>query len=539
MNLEKIGTKNLVIILTELAAIFLMVFNILPRETGLVITGILIFYFIFSPLADSLWVFIASIPLFVALPITESFDTMANWRILLTVLFLVLFFRHGLSISLVKNTLGHWKLKEKLKHYRLEYLTGIFLLIGCLSLLVADDVWIGIKKLLFLINIFFLYIIIRNLVAKNKEIIFKIFGAIKVAIGITLGIGFLQLIMVFFINLHQFWYLWDKNVISVLYGQALSNLLSYSNTWFSYYSYQLPTLRMFSVFPDSHSFAFFCVLALPFFLTMIFRRPKAAKEKAAVYYFFLIICLLAIIFSGSRGAWMGALGACLVFLFIIFLYWSPSIRSWTDFFIPKYIKRWWKEIQLILGCLVIFFILFPIASAILFLPQYIQLGQEAISEVSLFERAKSIFDFMETSVKGRLEIWQRTVDSIIIRPLLGVGLGNYPLILKEPMASAKRGASAHSLYLEIAAEMGVFALIILLVIFWQIFKDTWRVFTHYKELFFRIWAGFFLLALIWILGYSLFDIVLFNDKVLLFFIANLGLLYAAKSSFSFHKSSHL
>ncbi len=531
--------KNLVIILTELAAIFLMVFNILPRETGLVLTGILIFYFIFSPLEDSLWVFIASIPLFVALPITESFDAMANWRILLTVLFLVLFFRQGISISLVKNALGRWKLKEKLNHYRVEYLTGIFLLIGCLSLLMADHLFIGIKKLLFLINIFLLYIVIRNVIAKNKQVIFKIINAIKVAMGITLGIGFLQLIMVFFINLHQFWYLWDRNVISVFYGQALSNLLSYSNTWFSYYSYQLPTLRMFSIFPDSHSFAFFCILTLPFFLTMIFRRPKAAKEKAAVYYFFLIICLLAIIFSGSRGAWVGALGACLVFLFIIFLYWSPTIRSGTDFFIPKYIKRWWKEIQLILGCLILFFILFPIASAILFLPQYIQLGQEAVSDISLFERARSIFDFIEISVKGRLEIWQRTIDSIIIRPWLGVGLGNFPLVLNEPMVSAKRGASAHSLYLDIAAEMGVFALIVLLVIFWQIFKDTWRVFTQYKKLFFRVWAGFFLLALIWVLGYSLFDVVLFNDKVLLFFIANLGLLYAAKSSFSFHKSSHL
>jgi len=531
--------KNLVIILTELAAIFLMAFNILPRELSLVITGILVFYFIFSPLEDSLWVFIASIPLFIALPVTESFDTMANWRILLAVLFLVLFFRHGISISLVKNTLGRWELKKKLKYYRAEYLTGIFLLIGCLSLLVANDVWMGIKKLLFLINIFLLYVIIRNLVAQNKEIIFKVVGAVKVAIGITLGIGFLQLIMVFFVNLHKFWYLWDRSVISVFYGQALSNLLSYSNTWFSYYSFQLPTLRMFSVFPDSHSFAFFCVLALPFFLTMIFLRPKASKEKAVVYYLLLIACLMAIIFSGSRGAWVGALGACLVFLFIIFLYWSPTIRSRTDFFIPKYVKKWWKEIQLILGCLIIFFILFPTASAILFLPQYIQLGQEAISGVSLFERARSIIDFIETSIKGRLEIWQRTIDSIIIRPMLGVGIGNYPLVLNEPISASKRGSSAHSLYLEIAAEMGVFALIILLVIFWQILKNAWQVFTRYKGLFFRVWSGFFLLALIWILGYNLFDVVLFNDKVLLFFIVNLGILYAAKSSLSFNKSSQL
>ena len=497
--------KNLIIILTELAAIFFMVFNILPRELSFFITGLLVFYFIFSPLEDSLWVFIASIPLFVALPITESFDSMANWRILLAILFLVMFFKSGISI----------------KRYRAEYLAGIFLLIGCLSLLIADDVWVGVKKLLFIINIFLLYIVIRNLVAKNKEIIFKIVGAIKVAIGLTLGIGFLQLIMIFFVNLHQFWHLWDRNVINIFYGQNLSNLLSYSNTWFSYYSYQLPTLRMFSVFPDSHSFAFFCILSLPFFLMAIFLNSREKKDKTTLFYFLLILCLLAIIFSGSRGAWLSAIGVFILFLLFGFL------------------NNWKKQIQLILGSLIIFFLLFPIASAILFLPQYIQLGQEAISGVSLFERARSIIDFTEISAKNRLEIWQRTSNSIIMHPFLGVGIGNFPLILNEDLSFAKKGSSAHNLYLDFASEMGIFALLILLTIFWYIFKDAWQIFNRHKKSFFRVWAGFFLLALIWILGYSLFDVVLLNDKVFLFFIANLGLLYAAKSSFSFHKSSHL
>ena len=82
MNSSK--AKNIVILLTELTVIFLMVFGIIPREASLFLTGLLIFYFIFAPLKDSLWVFIASIPLFVALPITENFDYMSNWRILLS-----------------------------------------------------------------------------------------------------------------------------------------------------------------------------------------------------------------------------------------------------------------------------------------------------------------------------------------------------------------------------------------------------------------------------------------------------------------------
>jgi len=35
--------KNIVILLTELTAIFLMVFNVLPREASLFVVGLLIF----------------------------------------------------------------------------------------------------------------------------------------------------------------------------------------------------------------------------------------------------------------------------------------------------------------------------------------------------------------------------------------------------------------------------------------------------------------------------------------------------------------
>jgi len=349
-------------------------------------------------------------------------------------------------------------------------------------------------------------------VAKRKEILDIVINAAKVAIGITLGLGFLQLAIIFFINLHQFWYLWDRQVINVYYGQALSNLLSYSNTWFSYYSYQLPTLRIFSVFPDSHSFAIFCIIALPFFLTLLFLKKKNNKTL----YLLLILSLSAIIFSGSRAAWASAIGLILIILF----------------FIPKLYGKWKKQIQLALGSLIIFFLLFPIVATILFMPQYIELGREATMGVSFFERSKSIFDLDEASIKGRLEIWRRTIDSIVLHPWLGVGIGNYPLVLNESLSTAKKGSSAHSLYLDFAAEIGVFGLLILLAVFWYILKDTWQVFTRANKSFLQVWAGFFLFALIWILGYSVFDVVLLNDKVLLFFVTNLGILYGAKSSLS-------
>ncbi len=511
MGLIKTNSLRLVVLITEIAVVFLMSIGIFPPDTGLFLTGLLIFVFLFSPIEDSLWIFIASIPLFVALSITEGFDSMANWRILLSILFLVIFFKSGIS---------------KRRPYPVEYLFGVFLLLGVFSLFNAADLWIGIKKILFLINAFLLFIIIRNLAARNKEILFQIMSALKVAIGITLAVGFIQYISVLFVRLFPFWQFWAKNVIPAFYGHNLGHLLSYSNTWFSYYASLPATLRMFSVFPDSHSFAFFCILSLPFFLTAIF---LGSKKKRVLYYFLLILCLLAIIFSGSRGAWVAGLISLVIFLFIFFLYWSPTTRSLTNFFIPQSKKRWKRQMILILGVLIIFFLLFPTSSRILLFYQQVQLERPLdMDDISLFERARSIFDFDEISIKSRLEIWEKTFKSISERPLLGVGIGNYPIVLDEELSAAKRGSSSHSLYLDVASEMGLIACIVLLSIFAYVVKDVWQIFTRSKERFWVVWAGFFLLALIWILSYSLFDIVLLNDKVLLFFIVNLALLYSVK-----------
>jgi O-antigen ligase len=258
---------------------------------------------------------------------------------------------------------------------------------------------------------------------------------------------------------------------------------------------------------------------LPLVLTLIFIASK--RKKIFFYYFLLIIFLLAIIFSGSRGVWAAALGIFIFLLFAALFLWRKKIL---------YSKQ---HLELIIGCLILFFLLFPLSSRLLLLQQQIQIDRPIIlDDFSLLERAKSIFDLDEISVRSRLEIWQKTLDSIIRYPLLGVGIGNYTAVLNEPDSLAKKGSSAHSLYLNIAAETGIFALLIIMAAFFQIIRDNWRVFSKDKKSFFQIWSGFFILALLWALCYSLFDVVLLNDKVILFFLALLGILYAKKISLS-------
>ncbi|MBU2220132.1 hypothetical protein KJ665_03230, partial [Patescibacteria group bacterium] len=87
--MRKFFTSLNIIFGLEIIVVALAAAGLIPREAILVWTGIAIFYMIFSPVRDSLWLVVASIPLAVALPVNDAFDTLANWRILIVVLFLV------------------------------------------------------------------------------------------------------------------------------------------------------------------------------------------------------------------------------------------------------------------------------------------------------------------------------------------------------------------------------------------------------------------------------------------------------------------
>lgn len=526
--------KKTVVLLTEFIFVFLMIFGIFPLEAGLFLAAILIFYFIFSPTEDSVWVFVASLPLFTILAWQDK--TVTSWRVLLTIIFFVWLFQK-IKAYYKENSpqFGPYNFFKshfsKLKSFFSEPFIGlslVFLIIGFLSLINANHLFFGIKKLLFLINTFFLFVLIRSLIIKNRKFLLKIIQTVRISVIFILGIGFIQLFFVFLAPLHTFWKFWASKIIPVFYGEALGSLLSTSNTWFSYYASQPPTLRMFSVFPDSHSFALFCVLSLPFFLTPIFLRPAKPKKTRVLLYSILIIILLAIIFSGSRGIWVSALGSLIIFLALILIYFSPTIKSKTGFFLPSDKNKWWHQIKLIIGSLMIFFLLFPISSGIFFLSQKAQTDGSFEPSGGVFERAKSITDTEEISAKSRLQIWRRTIDSILEKPVLGVGVGNYPVVLKEKIEKAEEGSSAHNLYLDIFSEVGIFGFLVFIIIFLIIFKDAWNLFLKGKKNFYKVWSGFFVFALIWLLSYSLFDVVLLNDKVLLFFMLNLGILYAIK-----------
>ncbi len=552
--------KNLLkfVLSFEIFITVLIAAGILPREFAFSVTLMALVYIAGAGVIDSLVFTILSLPFYLAIPITASFDSMANWRIMILILFLKYAWERmpdiRYRISKLK-TLKSENIRQFLfnKDIRLEILGLLFAIISFFSLIGANNTGAGIKKILFLANIFLIFIIVKNVVC-NKEIFLRILKTSVLAGVFSLITGYAQLVSILFVSLAAFWQFWTDNVIAALYGKNLSELLSYSNTWFSYYQGDIPpTLRMFSVFPDSHSFALFNIILTPSVLALVFYYKKHSKKLFRSYCLLLILLLSAIIFSGSRGAWVSAMIPLAVIIFI------RSFKINTDYPLKQFLTQKVKinfgfpgksfrsladglagylsgdKLGMIISAMLLFFILFPVSSVFLEQTQKAEWQrldmQGDFSSFAMRKRLKSIIDLDEISNKGRIEIWRNTFASIKDHPLLGVGIGNFTTVIGKNISAAKKGASAHNLFLDIFAETGLLGLIVFLAIFYEILKTAFLTFKSstgelYK--FFALSAGVYI---VWVLGYSLFDVVLLNDKVLILFMVLAGSLYAVSSRY--------
>jgi hypothetical protein len=189
--------------------------------------------------------------------------------------------------------------------------------------------------------------------------------------------------------------------------------------------------------------------------------------------------------------------------------------------------------KIIISSVLLFFILMPVSSFVLRINQEIQLYRSNIQlsdedreKLSMFERTFSISDFTETSNKGRLQIWSETLTSISKHPFLGIGFGNFPTVLGENVSTSKMGSSAHSTYLDIVSEIGIFGLIVFLLILIEILKTARDLFFKLEKKYLKIFAGSFFVYFTWVCAYGIFDVVIFNDKVLIVVVIMIAILYS-------------
>lgn len=506
------------VLLFEIVLTVFIATGLVDRAYAFLLLAIVGAFFLTKPLKESLELFFVSLPFSLALPLGIT-DSISLWRPLSSLL-AILWIWERKSILLKNPPLFASSFIKKPSLLLLSTIAFFFLLISTLSLLWVSDVVVGIKTIIYFINMFGICFIFAWEV-KNKDLIWFVKKGAFIA-SFSLLIGFTQFGLTFMIPLHAFWQWWAFYPISAYYGFETSNLLGYSNTWFSYYGEGIPaTLRMFSFLQDSHAFAMFSILGISLFLTLFYwYQEKNDKRGKFLSQALVIISLLAIILSGSRGAW---LAAGILFIGLLILRFLSSVS-------PSLPLHFMNRHLLILF---LFFLLFPLSSFLLYGEQKAQLYFEGREDEGAtlriaFLRARSTFDIQELSNKGRLEIWQDSLIFLKEKILTGTGIGNFPTVLDLSPRASRKGASAHSLYLQFLVELGMFGFLIFLTVLFVILRKSYWLIVNSQILIVKYYASSFLFAFLWVLLYSLFDVTLLNDKVLLFAAILVGMLYSLK-----------
>ncbi|MEX1064027.1 MAG: O-antigen ligase family protein [Candidatus Paceibacterota bacterium] len=519
--MQKHFTKLNLVFLVELVVFTLIIFGVLPRETATYLVVFLAGYVLFASLEDSVVLFVRSIPLFLAIPITENFDQLNTWRIVSGLIFLQWLLNKEVLRSLMSGFTKFWKAPFVfLKNHQVLAASSILLLLAVLSAIQAPSQIIALKRIIYFINLALIGIIIYDLAIKNRQLSPRLIKNIAVPTIIVTAFGFVQLAMTYLMDVYQFMRLWGEGIECNLFGNQWCYIaVNVGHTWLAYFGEQL-SLRMFSLFPDSHSFPIFLLLGLPAIFAWILPKVMVKKESLKSMFktkpgwisILVPLILLATILSGTRGIWAASLGAILMFLLAIYLFKKMSVDIGR--------KNIFKYIS---SSIVIFFLLFVIAYPIFASPQFLVSKGDSLI---LRQRVKSIIDFGETSNSQRIEIWKSSISSIVKKPLLGVGIGNFPVVLNQDLVLARAGSSAHNIYLHVAAEMGILALLAALWFIWLLLRKVFFNFLHAKDTTILLYNSASLIFITWVMFYSLTDVALFDERAFLLFITTVAIIFS-------------
>jgi tetratricopeptide (TPR) repeat protein len=215
--------------------------------------------------------------------------------------------------------------------------------------------------------------------------------------------------------------------------------------------------------------AMYLIMVIPFALVLFFYARNLKAE--AVFGLVCTLTLVFLIYTRTRGAWVGFSGA--VVLSVGLTFWAIRHGTWPFLRgIPLQTLR-----KLLVGmCISIL-----VVAAVQITPGMLnQVGVAIpVGKVGVMETAASI---VEGQHSGRLQMWKHTLDLIRDNWLKGTGIGNWELVypkyaLGVDLHPGWTFLRPHNDYLWIASELGMVGLLIylwLLITAFRVINKTLR-----------------------------------------------------------------
>jgi putative inorganic carbon (HCO3(-)) transporter len=464
----------------------------------------------------ALYSVILSTPFALAVPV-KGFDTFSVWRINFAFFTLVYLIKENI-IRFGKPDFSKLKFAPWDK-YLLYFVLAIFL-----STIFAPYKVLAIKKLLFVVNAYLIYFLVYNIL-RTRDQIKRAFAVVFDALFSVIVIGFLQYVLSLKLNIYYLWQYWATFPARYFYGSTFADTSASSNSWFSFVPKSPPVLRMFSILPDSHSFGLLALFLIPFAMILTY----FAKNKWQRVFFWKSIFLTAwaVVLSGTRGIWVAIIPVLFLLIFLDLKRRDASTHA--------LIKKLIAPILIVV--------------VLIFVSPYIQKGLNDIfnnNAKSGLQRVESIYNLNDSSNSGRIFIWKNTLNYVAHHPITGAGFGNFIETLKgavlpdadsnytnlslereERFNLPAKYITAHNLYLDILAEVGILGFLAFALYFKSILSALYKFYKKSGAEFAKNPYVFYVLAfaiyLIWLLAYSFVDGTLLNDRVLIYFFVSLAL----------------
>ncbi len=249
-------------------------------------------------------------------------------------------------------------------------------------------------------------------------------------------------------------------------------------------------MRAFAIFSDPHIFSFYLGLIIPIAFSLLFLAQdnfeKNITKSKKMFFVAFAALVLAELFTFSRGGYAGMAASFFILLILFRKYFTSKQK---------------KIFAAIAVCGVIFF---------------------TFISSSVLTRFLSSFNLEEGSNVERIKNWQQGFNMFSDNFLWGVGIGNYSLFL-DPTVAYRTPIYAHNLYLDLGAELGIFALISWLLLIVITIYELYIASKYTSDKLLACLALGLIGSLVWYSAHSFFDTSLYAPNILAMFVVILSL----------------